>query len=291
MSAEVLEKTVNYCADVLKVSQWSFQGGEVFLEQDLLLNAISLIRKKDKTSYITITTNGTIPFYSKELLKSILHDNIGLRVSIDNFPRINDQSRGKSRQVLDFLFKCLAIGIKPQICITPTPKNISGMSKWVRYLVNIGIDWFVIFPVVEAGWDLESIKEYWKEKDEVDRICKIYNINQLRNDKQTAFCGRYNEQIWIDIVGNFFPCHMAYFHKKEVEKIIKQEPRIGSVWEGIDFSKVVLYNTWEMSNRYTCIRCKEYNNCRMCWIADTLGNKVCPSSTACRLNKRPDKND
>jgi uncharacterized protein len=138
MSEDVLEQMVRFFNMMVKPRQWSFQGGEVLLYQELLLKSMKLIKAMDEKAYITITTNGTMPFH-EDLLAFIKNNNIGVRVSMDNFVSQNDRVRGKSAKVFNFILDAVEKGLNLQVCITPVPDSVVGISNWVKFLAGIGV--------------------------------------------------------------------------------------------------------------------------------------------------------
>jgi len=283
MDEDVLGQMVRFFNGVFKPKQWSFQGGEVLLYQELLLKGMKLIKDVDEKAYITITTNGTMSF-DEDLLTFIKGNNIGVRVSMDNFVLQNDKVRGKSAKVFNFILDAVERSLNLQMCITLVPDNVVGISNWVKFLAGIGVEWFVVFPVVEADWESESIKDYKRELGLLKKIYSLYDVNKIV-EGQDAFCGRYCRQIAVNYKGELYPCHMAYFKAKEIAKFLGREPVIGNVWDGIDIEAIEAFNKFELANIEKCKMCDMYNKCKMCWVADLLKHGECPSKIACELNK------
>lgn len=261
MSLEIVDKAVELGKD-LGVAQYSIQGGEPLLAPDLIKEVVTRVNG----NRVTVTTNGTIDF-------SFLCNNVGLRVSLDNWPSIGDYVRGKGDKVIQNLMRAIPKTDDLQLCVTVVPDNLFMLSEFVKWWYCLGLKHVVVFPVVESNWNDDSIEKY---KTEMRRM-REYGFNVRTDD----FCGRLNSQVYVTYDGNLYPCHMARRFEKELKEKLGLDVKIGTVHDGVNFTKLSEYNKHELANK--CTGCDRYFRCQVCWISAYIGRGSFPDDVACAV--------
>ncbi len=131
-------------------------GGEPTLIPDLLKAAIKLLREKFPRSLLSLQTNGTL--LDRALVSFCREMKVGLGLSIDGPPEINDLSRGETKKTLQGLKLLEEEGLACGVTVTVTQKNVSFLGETALFLG-------LFAPVASLGLDLLRPAGRGQERD------------------------------------------------------------------------------------------------------------------------------
>ncbi len=119
-------------------------GGEPTL-YPALKEVVQVLREKFPQSKISLQTNGTL--LNRKLAAFLWTHRIGIGLSLDGPPEINERSRGETQAVVKALKLLSALGIGCGVTVTVTRENASRLGEVVFFLAQ--------FPTVASfGLDL-----------------------------------------------------------------------------------------------------------------------------------------
>lgn len=250
-----------------------------------------------KPSYQLITNctifNNKIYSFIEKWYKTL--NKVNIQLSIDGHPNVQDSHRinkngdGSSKLVEKTVFeylKCFEeLGIPKEDLVVHgviTNKNVDMLYESYKYIKSLGIvtTWFM--PVHEALWDSDTIKLYEKNlkkiANEIFVECKnsknldAYNfsytsLSNCRNHKPDAPCSAGKSLYAISPTGDLYPCHRFYFYSEKT--------KIGDIYNGINQSKIKIYQDYDLNNLIGDISCSQCSNnaCKICIAANYEVNK------------------
>ena len=230
MATEVAERALRL---VLKLSRDSKEidlstfGGEPLLVLDkieeILEIATRLCREHDKVLRVGCTTNGTL--LDERALAIAQKYQFGYLLSVDGLPALHDRYRktmggqGTFAQVAEKIPLLKAhqgwVGAR----MTVMPEGIDRLAEGVRYLYELGVNQFIIGPVMEAEWTPEQIAEI---KPQYYALLKMqtrlaaeqapFRLSLLERPVskpgklQHWGCGAGMHSLAVDAQGNVYPC-------------------------------------------------------------------------------------
>lgn len=231
----------------------SLMGGEPMLAFDLLKQwvpwAFNYCEQRDKKLRIGATTNGTV--FDQERHDLCRRWNIGLHLSIDGSPRVQDRERvfrngrgssGKLEANLPRIFSAWrTIHARASI----VPETVQYLSESYRYFCEKGFLKVAPALVSGTGWDdpkvlatLESeyrkvLEYHWQHMKTHGRYFALttldHFVRQSRAEApQTTICGAARGMLHVDADGLLWPCHR--FNGKRPHKNLI----LGSVWGGFN---------------------------------------------------------
>lgn len=107
-------------------------GGEPLLDADILWKSIKYIRSESNDAKIDIITNGTIIDW--ETIHGIKEYNVGLTISFDILPKIQDNVRSNSHSIVSKnLHVLLRSGIIPTVRATVDRDSVNFMPQMIEY--------------------------------------------------------------------------------------------------------------------------------------------------------------
>lgn len=131
-------------------------GGEPLLDADNLWKSVKYIRDRSKDALIDIVTNGTI--INQEIIHALKEDNVGLTVSFDILPKIQDGVRSSSYGVVaKNLHTLLSSGIVPTLRATIDRDSVNFMPQMIEHIKSEfnGIR-EVHIEMVDDAWELND---------------------------------------------------------------------------------------------------------------------------------------
>jgi len=243
-------------------------GGEPFLRRDLE-DIIEVV--KPKTKRIVISTNG---FFTSRILKvAAKYPDIGIRISIEGLPRVNDELRGIKHgfdKGLRTLLELHDMGLKDiGFGITLSDKNAKDLLSLYRLAKAMGLEfataathnsyYFHKFDNAFADPDLICreldllINDMLRSTRPKNWFRAYFNYglqNFVRGGKRLLPCEAGTDVFFLDPYGEVRPCNAL-------------EESMGNIRE-MDFSTI-----WE-SERAHAIR-KLVQTCeRQCWMIGTV---------------------
>ncbi len=204
-----------------------FMGGEPFLEFELMRMtaeyAEKLAKEQGKGLEFSVTTNGTL--FSEESLAFCAKHQIKYLLSIDGDQETHDQHRktASGRGSFDMLMRWLPrmkyyqpwMGAR----MTVHPDTAHRIVDNVRFLIDRGINQFIIGPATGQEWPEEALEAYqaqmidvanlYKEKRAEGVPLRFELFDQLENlcDKKGIWgCQAGRHSITIAANGDIYPC-------------------------------------------------------------------------------------
>ncbi len=130
-------------------------GGEPTLFPERLAEVIGLLRRHFPRTRLSLQTNGTL--LSRPLLSFFRQMKVGLGLSLDGPPEINEALRGQTEQVLRGLRLLEEEGLSCGVTVTITRKNVAFLGQTALFLS--------LFPAV-ASFGLDLLRPVGRAKEE-----------------------------------------------------------------------------------------------------------------------------
>lgn len=218
-----------------------FFGGEPLLNMPVVEQIVRYARQRGQETgqhfSFTLTTNGVL--LNDEILDFIIAHDIGIILSLDGRPEVNDRHRmlnngqGSYNIVLPNIKKAIARNpVSYYVRGTFTHDNLS-FSLDVQHLAEQGIEALSMEPAVGAGNEFsiraqdlpEVLNEYEKLTDLLinyyDNGRELtffhYNLDLQKGPclaKRITGCGAGTEYLVITPEGDIYPCHRFVGHKE-----------------------------------------------------------------------------
>jgi uncharacterized protein len=250
-----------------------FFGGEPLLEFELMKELTFMIEKhpdfNQRKIEMQVTSNGTI--FSRKLADFLIQHNIGLGVSCDGIPAVQNANRkyadGRpSSTIVEETIK-KAIEYLPEVMINAvyTPSTYKFLPESIEYFYSLGIRKIFINPDFSGVWQPSHIvniqevynniaKKYicWHESNDPVFISLIDGkIIVMLNDGYNLIerCQMGKKEFAITPNGNIFPC----------ERLVGDggcnEHCIGNIDSGVDYRKFCRSKNFTKPSLSPCIRC------------------------------------
>jgi uncharacterized protein len=283
-----------------------FFGGEPLLEFERLKDITCMIENHpeflNRIIEIQVTTNGTI--FSNEIADFLTEHNIGLGISYDGIPMVQDTSRrfkdgGPSAKIVERnLQKAIECFQNIMVNAVFTPSTYKYLPLSIEYLYALGIRRIFINPDFSGNWqttDIASLQEvyntiamtyvHWHEINEPAFISLIdgkmmvimndgYNINER--------CQMGKKEFAIAPNGNIFPCERLVGDSRSNEHCI------GNVDIGVDYRKFCSNKNFAKPAPSSCTSCTLKKYC-MNWCGCSnyfsTGNYNMPGPFICASEK------
>ena len=221
IKADVYEKLP--AVDTLNVT-----GGEPFMREDLE-EVIPVLRKKTKR--LVISTNG---FFTRRILKLFSgHRDIGIRISIEGLPRVNDGLRGIKDgfdRALRTLIGLHGMGARDiGFGITVSDGNIADLMELYHLSRMLGFEfataavhnsfYFHKFdnsfsePERAAEEFGKLVREQLKSRKVKEWFRAYFNhglINYIRGGPRLLPCSMAHDSFFLDPMGVVLPCNVLY---------------------------------------------------------------------------------
>ncbi len=279
MSEEVALRAIDYLVENSGNRhniEIDFFGGEPLMNFGVVKKAVAygeeISRKKNKSFYFTITTNGLL--LDDEIIDFINEHMNNVVISIDGRKEVHDSIRynrnkqGTYDRIIPRALKLVSDRNDKSYFIrgTFTARN-KDFSKDVMHLANMGFKEISIEPVVGSDGDLfitdkdisEILQEYEKFAQEYldyvlnGRDFRFYHFNLNLYDgpcifKRIASCGAGFEYLAVSPEGKLYPCHQF---------VGQDEFVMGDIYNGIENNEMV--RKFKNNNILTKEKCKD------CW--------------------------
>jgi radical SAM protein with 4Fe4S-binding SPASM domain len=252
-------------------------GGEPFLRGDIV-EIIRMLKKKAKR--IVISTNGFLTDRILDITEK--EKGIGIRISLEGLPRINDELRGKEHGFdhgLRTLLGLRRIGLKDiGFGITVSDRNAQDMLELYQLAKSMDMEFATAVvhnsyyfhkhdnkisdkhKVIECF--VELINELLKTKKVKNWFRAYFNfglINYIEGNSRLLPCGAGTDMFFLDPYGDIRPCN-------GMDKG-SQENSMGSLLEQT-FQEI-----WE-SDKAHMIRERILNCSKNCWMIGTASPAI-----------------
>ncbi len=278
-----LEQTVK--EHQLKLLTIRFAGGEPTLHKNLMIYLAEQIQKrfvvKGIHTKLILITNGTI--LDSKLINLIKSYSMRVCLSLDGLGEWHDKTRfyknggGSFNQVSRNLNLYLENDIKPTILTTITDKNIPGIPKLSRFLIDANLSFRYGLYRDNTG-SYKAYENFILKVSDVLNDCYNYYANAIRNQKITLnhqFCEIHLDRkphlrgcnigysgVIVNHNGNIFLCQ-AKMDKKSIGHIKDKATLLQIIWSQNTFSELCTKDVFD------------YDNCRQCqWSLVCAGG--CP---------------
>lgn len=165
MSFEIAKKAIDGMEDVpLKIQ---FAGGEPLLGLDLIEKVCKYVEKRKNTS-ISVQSNGTL--INDKFIDLVGKYNIKLGLSMDGIPEINELQRGRTKELIEGIYKLKERDISINVNAVVTKYSIEHLTKLYDLL-------FVMGNV--KGMALDLLRDVGRAKENSD-ICSIPTEKQVK---------------------------------------------------------------------------------------------------------------
>ncbi|MDA8388758.1 MAG: radical SAM protein [Nitrospiraceae bacterium] len=218
-------------------------GGEPFMREDLE-DIIPVLRKKTKR--LVISTNG---FFTRKILKlASRHRDVGIRISIEGLPRVNDELRGIKDgfdRALRTLIRLHDMGARDiGFGITVSDRNTGDLMELYRLSRMLGFE-FATAAVHNSFYFHKFDNGFAEPERAADEVRKLVNeqlkskrakewfrayfnhglINYIRGGARLLPCGMAHDSFFLDPMGEVLPCNVLY---KPMGNLRTAE--FGSIW-------------------------------------------------------------
>lgn len=173
----------------LGVAALAFSGGEPSIHPDI--NKI-IKYAKDKGMHVSMATNGYI-YSDYEKVQEL--KNLGLnfvQISLDGLnPKTHDEFRqvpGSWEHAVQAIKNFIKAGIYTGVSTTVTQKNKEEVPEMIKFLNDLGIDWFMLYNFIPTGKgsQISNIDLSPEERFELLNLIYTENINADINVMTTA---------------------------------------------------------------------------------------------------------
>ncbi len=243
---------VRYSAQARKLDI-SLMGGEPMLSLGLLKQwvpwAMNYCEQRGKKLTIGATTNGTV--FDQERHDFCRRWNIGLHLSIDGFPVVQDRERvfrngrGSSAKLEANLPRIFSAWRTIHARSSIVPETVQHLSDSYRYFCEKGFLKVAFSLVAGPGWDDEHVltalqseytkvlEHHWQHMKAHDQYFVLTGLDHfVRQSRatapQTTICGAARGMLHVDADGLLWPCHR--FNGKRPHKHLI----LGSIWGGFN---------------------------------------------------------
>jgi uncharacterized protein len=110
-------------------------GGEPLLKFDLIKEIVKWAGKNMPRLSFAVQTNALL--LTDEIIKFLSENRIGVGISLDGMPRINDAVRGGTSRILSALKRLADYGVGTNVTSVLTKKNIPDFSNFVLFCGSI----------------------------------------------------------------------------------------------------------------------------------------------------------
>jgi uncharacterized protein len=251
-------------------------GGEQTLAFDLIKKIVKYARSKIKQAKVGIESNGVI---DKNILKWLLDNKVGIQISCDGPPEIQDNQRpfangrGSGYFVTKTIKTLVKNGFHPHIRTTITEYSVKKQVEILKYFHNLGIKSIRFQPVITTGRavednsvygnspNFEDFREYFLRAKELAEEYGIrLNTTYVPIDRtHRFFCGSPDYCLTTD--GFVSACFEVVLGKNGPEQFVygKYDKKTKKIV--FDEKKINLFKKRAVDNIPTCRNCFLKHNC------------------------------
>lgn len=247
-------------------------GGEPLLNFDLIEKVCLYIRKYKQGIKINLQSNGTL--ITEEIGKKLKDFNVGIGISLDGMPKVNDINRGNSGEVIKGISILKSLGVNVNLNAVVTQNNVHNLHELIELALYLG-------NVKGIGLDLLRQRHKCVERascDEVyESIIKIHEkCEEIKRITGREIYIREIEDARIRIEKSLEACHYCYASKGEAAVVIPN----GDMYACSSLVGIREYYYGNILSKYKIkpligIEFKECRNCEYYIIC----KKMCPSRT------------
>lgn len=212
----VLDNFVAFLKKMEMDGEISFTGGETLL-YDHLIELIDYTKSLDVFIKPYVLTNGTIS-PKAELLECLVHNDVGVQISIDGTEEIHDEIRGTGNyhNAVTGIKTYLTAGLKVSVHYVIMRRNVKAIPEFVREMEGLGIKRVNFSSLVPIGPGAqEEMLTPAENRNVIENIASLqkkHSISLLSTRPlwstvgSSGFCPVGHTTLTIDPSGKFLPC-------------------------------------------------------------------------------------
>lgn len=252
-------------------------GGEPLLNFDLIEKICTYIRKHKKGIKINIQSNGTL--LTESIGKKLREFGVGIGISLDGMPKVNDINRGRSGDVIKGIDMLKSIGVSININAVVTKNNVRSLHELVDLALCLG-------NVKGIGLDLLRERNKEVEKASSEEIYALIKRMHDRCEEVKRLTGvniyiREIEDAKTRIKKSLEACHYCYASKGEAAVVVPN----GDMYACSSLVGIKKYYYGNILSNYKIVPLSdmELKECKSC-IYYKVCKKMCPSRAILNLN-------
>jgi len=271
----------------------NFYGGEPLLASDLIKEAVSFLKQKNrdfgKKSHYSITTNGTL--LTEEIIRFLNENKFSVELSFDGLAQDLHRKKGSLKKIVPIigeLLSCPDISLETNSVFSPD--TVSYLSESIKFIMDLGVPDIRISISTINTWDKVALS---KLKNEMSHLREIVAAHYKRKDyipvvnlrdeqrKGIFFCAAGKDRLSIAPDGGVWGCFLFadYFREREnspeyqkyfygdLDDFMKNHEEI---YPQISMNYAQLSMDNFCTSKMECFLCKEYKNCAVCPINASL---------------------
>ena len=278
MTAETAIKAIDLARESGEKFVLQFSGGEPLLNFPVIQASVEYVEQNHIPAIMQIQTNASL--LTEEIATFLYHHKIGIGISLDGTPHINDQLRllkngkGATTTIARGVGVLKKLGIAAGLTCVVTKVNVkelAGIINMAYYLGNIRKIGFDLLRGQGRGEKLMAPDEAEVEKAMQEtytlakqlskltgvslKFAQIERVQTLKKDNATCFghCYAMNgEAAFIDAVGNIYACSSLIGNPKFY---------LGHVDTGLDSKKQKIVAELIKESMAFCFACPDFKLC------------------------------
>jgi radical SAM protein with 4Fe4S-binding SPASM domain len=153
----------------------AFSGGEPTIRKDIL----KLINYAHKRGiYVACATNA-LSFSNREVVKKFKKAGLQFaQISLDGLdPKTHDEFRGLKgafNKTVEGIKNCVAEGLFVEVATTATHFNYKEIPELIKFVNNIGADWFMVYNFVPTGRGIDIMDQDLTPQEREELLIKLW---------------------------------------------------------------------------------------------------------------------
>ena len=180
MDFEIAERAIRRYIDPTCEGTVEFAGGEPFLAFPLIKRIIESTEQQFPNLRFAVQTNGTIR--EKDIWFYLLSKNVGIGLSLDGTPMVNDRHRGRGKMVLENLSMLGCHGAGINITTVLKKDNISEMEEFLLLCGGFSAVRTINLDIVRPGKAGSTIVP--KEEQVSEMVEKMFQALEFINRRR-----------------------------------------------------------------------------------------------------------
>lgn len=278
MCLETAFKAVDLAAASGEKFVLQFSGGEPLLNFAVLKEVVLYVEKNNILAVLQMQTNASL--LTKEIAAFLVEHKVGIGISLDGGPRVNDQlrllksGRGATAEIVKGITLLRKMGIAVGVTCVVTKMNVDDLPEiinMVYYLGNVrkigfdllrgqgrganlqAPDWAAVERAMQKTY--ETAAQFTSLTGVRLQFAQVERVQNLKKGSSADFghCYAMNgEAVFVDAAGELYACSSL---------IGNPDFHIGNVQTGIETEKQAKIAKGIKANMMFCRECRDFQLC------------------------------